>query len=64
MFRFPLDSSLCSATPTVLVLSLEGIAYREVGLFSKQQAISSLEFADLELTAGQLFESEPYTDLI
>jgi Uma2 family endonuclease len=51
-------------TQTVLVLSLEGMAYREVGLFSKQQAISSLEFADLELTAGQLFESEPYTDLI
>jgi len=40
---------------TVRVLSLEEEAYREVGLFSGQEAIASVEFAELELTVEQLF---------
>jgi Uma2 family endonuclease len=40
---------------TVMVLSLEENAYREVGVFSQQQFIVSVEFAELELTAKQLF---------
>jgi Uma2 family endonuclease len=40
---------------TVLVLTLDGEAYREVGVFSGDEAISSIEFADLALTVGQIF---------
>ena len=49
---------------TVMVLTLEGEAYREVGVFGNQatlaeschQEITSIEFADLNLTVGQIFE--------
>lgn len=43
---------------TVMVLTLEGDAYREVGVFGKQEAIVSIEFPELELTAEQLFEAD------
>jgi Uma2 family endonuclease len=43
---------------TVMVLVLEGKDYREVGVFSGEEAIASLEFAELKLTAGQIFETE------
>jgi Uma2 family endonuclease len=43
---------------TVMVLVLEGEDYREVGIFSGDTAIASLEFAELKLTAGQIFETE------
>lgn len=36
----------------VIVLSLEGKAYRAVGVFGKQEAIASVEFAELELMVG------------
>ncbi|NJN88873.1 MAG: Uma2 family endonuclease [Leptolyngbyaceae cyanobacterium SL_7_1] len=40
---------------TVTVLSLQGNAYRELGVFSQQKAIPSVEFAELELAVEQLF---------
>lgn len=40
---------------TVMVLALGGEAYREVGVFSKDTAIASVEFTELELTVGQIF---------
>ncbi|GAB4368416.1 MAG: Uma2 family endonuclease [Elainellaceae cyanobacterium] len=40
---------------TVMVLSLEGEAYREVGVFGQQAAIDSVEFAELELKVEQIF---------
>jgi len=43
---------------TVTVLVLEGEAYREVGVFGKEEAIASIELAGLELKAGQIFDSE------
>lgn len=43
---------------TVLVLSLEGKAYREIGVFAQQESIASVEFAELELTVEQIFQSE------
>ncbi len=43
---------------TVMVLSLKGEAYREVGAFGKPEAIASVEFAGLELTVGQIFETD------
>ncbi|MBW4660487.1 MAG: Uma2 family endonuclease [Drouetiella hepatica Uher 2000/2452] len=43
---------------TVMVLSLEGEDYREIGVFSGEDAIASLEFTELKLTAGQIFETE------
>jgi Uma2 family endonuclease len=43
---------------TVMVLSLEGGIYREIGVFGKQEAIASVEFAGLELTVGQIFETD------
>ena len=42
---------------TVKVLTLEGKDYREVGVFSGEMAIASLEFTELKLTAGQFFET-------
>ena len=45
-------------TQTVAVLSLEGEAYREIGVFGNQEAIASIELAGLELTVGQIFEPE------
>ncbi|PSB05543.1 Uma2 family endonuclease [filamentous cyanobacterium CCP2] len=41
---------------TVMVLSLEGKAYREVGIFGKQATIASVEFPGLELAIEQIFE--------
>ncbi|MGQ9870056.1 Uma2 family endonuclease [Leptodesmis sp.] len=43
---------------TVMVLTLEGEAYREVGVFGKQEAIASIEFPELELTVEQIFEAD------
>lgn len=43
---------------TMMVLTLDGEAYREVGVFSKDEAIASFEFAGLELTVGQIFETD------
>jgi Uma2 family endonuclease len=40
---------------TVMVLSLEGETYREVGVFCTDETIASVELA-LELTVGQIFE--------
>lgn len=40
---------------TVIVLSLEGKAYREVGVFSRQETLVSVEFAALDLTVEQIF---------
>jgi Uma2 family endonuclease len=42
-------------TQTLMVLSLEGAAYREVGVFGAQEAMSSIEFAGLELSVEQIF---------
>ena len=42
---------------TVLVLILEGQDYREVGLFKVSEAIISVEFAELQLVAGKVFET-------
>jgi Uma2 family endonuclease len=41
---------------TVLVLVLDGDKYRDVGRFSGQDAITSSEFPELSLTAGQIFQ--------
>jgi Uma2 family endonuclease len=43
---------------TVMVLVLEGEAYREAGVFSGNAVIASVEFADLKLTAERIFETE------
>lgn len=43
---------------TVMVLTLEGEAYQEVGVFGKQEAIASIEFPELELTVEQIFEAD------
>jgi Uma2 family endonuclease len=40
---------------TVMVLSLEEKAYREIGVFNQPESIVSVEFVELELTAKQLF---------
>lgn len=42
---------------TVLVLSLDGKEYREIGLFSGDAVIISVEFAELGLTLSQVFET-------
>ena len=42
---------------TVLVLTLDGTDYREVGLFKRSEAIISVEFAELQLAVGQVFET-------
>jgi hypothetical protein len=39
-----------------MVLSLEAAAYQEVGMFSHQEAILSIEYAGLELSVDQIFE--------
>ena len=41
---------------TVLVLTLDGEDYREVGLFSGGAALTSVEFAEFRLAVGQIFE--------
>ncbi|WP_448570865.1 Uma2 family endonuclease [Trichothermofontia sp.] len=51
---------------TVMVLALAGEAYREVGVFGKQEALAepcrqqivSVEFAGLALTVDQIFETD------
>jgi Uma2 family endonuclease len=40
---------------TVVVLTLAGADYQEVGVFGTQAAITSVEFPDLALTVEQLF---------
>lgn len=47
-----------SVAQTVMVLSLAGEAYQEVGTFGKQEAIASVEFTGLELTVEQVFETD------
>jgi Uma2 family endonuclease len=43
---------------TMMVLTLEGDAYREVGVFGKAEGIASIEFPELELTVEQIFETD------
>jgi Uma2 family endonuclease len=43
---------------TVQVLTLDGEKYREVGLFRGDAAILSVEFAELQLVVGQIFETD------
>jgi Uma2 family endonuclease len=43
---------------TVMVLSLEGEAYREVGVFADQEVIASVELVGLELIVKQIFETK------
>ncbi|WP_017296840.1 Uma2 family endonuclease [Nodosilinea nodulosa] len=43
---------------TVMVLSLDGEAYREIGVFGLQGAVVSVEFPDLTLGVRQIFEAE------
>ena len=43
---------------TVMVLGLEGENYREVGVFGGEASIASIEFTELTLTAGQIFQTE------
>lgn len=45
-------------TETVMVLSLEGDVYRDIGVFSKEEAITSVELAGLELTVEQIFMAD------
>jgi Uma2 family endonuclease len=45
------------AAQAVLVLTLEGEDYREVGVFTENQSITSIEFTTLALSAKQIFES-------
>lgn len=40
---------------TVMVLTLAGEAYREVGVFRGEETIVSVELAGLTLTVGQVF---------
>jgi Uma2 family endonuclease len=46
------------AAQTVMVLSLAGETYQEVGVFGLQRAITSVEFPDLTLKASQIFEAD------
>ena len=48
---------LDQAAQTMLVLTLEGQDYREVGLFKGDEAITSVEFTALRLAVGQVFET-------
>ena len=43
---------------TVMVLSLAGETYREIGVFGAQRTLASVEFPDLALKAGQIFEPD------
>jgi Uma2 family endonuclease len=43
---------------TVMVLALDGKDYREVGVFTGEDAIVSIEFVALKLTIRQIFETE------
>lgn len=46
------------AAKTVMVLSLAGEIYQEIGVFGLQRAIASVEFPDLTLKASQIFEAD------
>ncbi|MBF2034277.1 MAG: Uma2 family endonuclease [Leptolyngbyaceae cyanobacterium T60_A2020_046] len=43
---------------TVMVLSLAGETYQEVGVLGSQRAITSVEFPDITLKASQIFEAD------
>jgi Uma2 family endonuclease len=43
---------------TVMVLTLDGEAYRELGVFNGDEAIASLELTELKLTSEQIFQTE------
>jgi Uma2 family endonuclease len=43
---------------TVMVLSLAGETYREIGVFGARRTLASVEFPDLALKAGQIFEPD------
>lgn len=43
---------------TVMVLSLAGETYQEVGVFGLQRAIASVEFPNLTLKASQIFKAD------
>lgn len=43
---------------TVMVLTLAGSAYQEVGVFSFQETITSVEWPDLALTVAQIFSAD------
>ncbi|WP_008314006.1 hypothetical protein [Leptolyngbya sp. PCC 6406] len=45
-------------TQTVVVLTLEGATYREIGVFGPQETITSVEWPDLALTVEQIFSAE------
>jgi Uncharacterized protein conserved in cyanobacteria len=47
---------------TVMVLALEGTAYREVGTFGMGEAIASVEFPDLAIAVDQILVTERETD--
>ena len=42
---------------TVLVLTLNGKDYREIGLFKGNDTITSVEFAESQVAVGQIFET-------
>ncbi|GAB4351145.1 MAG: Uma2 family endonuclease [Leptolyngbyaceae cyanobacterium] len=44
-----------SVAQTVMVLSLQGEEYQEIGVFGQSDAIASIEFAGLRLAAAQIF---------
>lgn len=46
------------ATEEITVLSLEGERYREVGVFTKDETLVSVELTNLELSAEQVFAAE------
>lgn len=46
------------AAQTVVVLSLEGADYREVGTFGVSEAIASIEFPELAIAVDQLFSQD------
>jgi Uma2 family endonuclease len=46
------------AAQTVMVLSLEGNVYRQVGVFASEEAIVSAEFSDLSLTVAQVLQTD------
>jgi Uma2 family endonuclease len=43
---------------TVMVLALDGKDYREVGVFTGEDAIVSIEFTELKVKAGQIFQTD------
>jgi Uma2 family endonuclease len=43
---------------TVMVLTLDGEDYREVGVFTGEEAIASIEFTELKVKAGQIFQTD------